>query len=543
MPSLDSNDRRSGAGAATLSGSVPDSSSVPIAEAARGPSGQVPRRFLLLLDVVAIAASFLGAHRFVPDAQALVAPGGVLRLQALEWLQLPTIQEVGDFPAVGESAWLLFLMVPAALLGMQVLGGYRPLVWQTRTRVALSCLGSPLLGASVIALTLFAFKQQRMSRLLIFSFVIFTMLAFLGYRSAIRAYKRRRHRAGLYAHNVLLIARPAAVNWLVRHFALTVEPTDYRIAGCLPLWNEPGTIPLDERGSRTPAVQPDQPAVLGSVEDLGDLLIHRPIHDVVAVQSGQDEAWLKKVVEHCDYFRVTLRIVPEVLLSGGLKDLTLLARSPLQLPEIVLRPPHLDSDALFVKRLVDILVSGVLLLVLSPLLAVIALAIRISTPRLPVLYPWRVIGYKGKPFTGYKFTTMVADADERRDELQSKNEMSGPVFKIKDDPRVTTLGRYLRKFSLNELPQLWSVLKGDMSLVGPRPAFPHELQRYELWHKRKLSVQPGITCLWQVSGRNDIRDFDDWVRLDLEYIDNWSLWLDARILLRTAWAVVAGTGS
>ena len=138
---------------------------------------------------------------------------------------------------------------------------------------------------------------------------------------------------------------------------------------------------------------------------------------------------------------------------------------------------------------------------------------------------------------------MVADADGKRVDLLWKNEMRGPVFKLKEDPRVTSLGRVLRKYSLNELPQLWSVLRGDLSLVGPRPAFRHELDRYELWHKRKLCVKPGITCLWQVSGRNQISNFDDWVRLDLEYIDQWSLWLDIRILARTAWAVLAGTGS
>ena len=138
---------------------------------------------------------------------------------------------------------------------------------------------------------------------------------------------------------------------------------------------------------------------------------------------------------------------------------------------------------------------------------------------------------------------MVPDADERKDGLADKNEMTGPVFKIKNDPRVTPLGRILRKFSINELPQLGCVFKGDMSLVGPRPAFRHELERYEFWHKRKLSIRPGITCLWQIRGRNKISDFDDWVRMDLEYIDNWSLMLDFRILVRTVWVVIAGTGS
>jgi lipopolysaccharide/colanic/teichoic acid biosynthesis glycosyltransferase len=191
----------------------------------------------------------------------------------------------------------------------------------------------------------------------------------------------------------------------------------------------------------------------------------------------------------------------------------------------------------------DIAVSGVLLMLLSPVLLLIAIAIKLTTPNLPVFYPWRVVGYKGRTFTGYKFTTMVADAEVQQAALSHLNEMSGPVFKIQNDPRITPLGRWLRKFSLNELPQLWSVLRGDMSLVGPRPAYSTELARYELWQKRKLCVQPGMTCLWQVRGRNKIRSFDDWVRMDFEYIDNWSLWLDCRILLRTAWAVVAGTGS
>jgi lipopolysaccharide/colanic/teichoic acid biosynthesis glycosyltransferase len=177
------------------------------------------------------------------------------------------------------------------------------------------------------------------------------------------------------------------------------------------------------------------------------------------------------------------------------------------------------------------------------LFLVIAALIKLTTPKLTVFYPWRVVGYHGRLFTGYKFTTMDADLDASQNALLSQNEMTGPVFKMKADPRVTPLGRVLRKFSLNELPQLWSVLRGDMSLVGPRPAFPHELRRYELWHKRKLAVKPGITCLWQVRGRNAISNFDDWVRMDLEYIDNWSLWLDLKILIRTAWAVVAGTGS
>jgi len=195
-----------------------------------------------------------------------------------------------------------------------------------------------------------------------------------------------------------------------------------------------------------------------------------------------------------------------------------------------------------VKRLVDIALAVIGLVVLAPLLGLIALAVWIDSPG-AILYPWRVVGYRGRRFTGYKFRTMVPDADRLKAELMHLNEMSGPVFKIREDPRVTRVGRILRKYSLDELPQLWSVLKGDMSLVGPRPLGPEEFLRALPRQRCKLAVRPGITCLWQVSGRSEISDFDHWIQLDLRYIAHWSLWLDLRILLQTIPVVLRGTGA
>ncbi|HEX7594379.1 MAG TPA: sugar transferase, partial [Anaerolineae bacterium] len=184
-----------------------------------------------------------------------------------------------------------------------------------------------------------------------------------------------------------------------------------------------------------------------------------------------------------------------------------------------------------------LIVSAALLVVLSPLLALIVIVIRISSGS-PVLYEWNVVGIDGRPFRGFKFRTMVANADQMKPELLDRNEMRGPVFKIKDDPRVTPVGRVLRKFSLDELPQFWSVLTGDMSLVGPRPPLASEYANFTDAQKRKLAVKPGMTSLWQVSGKP--ADFDEWVRLDLEYINRWSLWLDLQILFKTAIIVVTG---
>ena len=194
------------------------------------------------------------------------------------------------------------------------------------------------------------------------------------------------------------------------------------------------------------------------------------------------------------------------------------------------------------KRLMDIVVAGGALIALSPVLAAIALTIKATSPG-PILYRWRVVGQAGRPFAGYKFRTMVVNADTLKPRLLAANEMTGPVFKMRNDPRITPVGRVLRKYSLDELPQLWSVLKGDMSLVGPRPPLQTEYAHFTERQKQKLAVKPGITCLWQISGRNNIWDFDEWIRLDLAYIENWSLWLDLKILLKTIPAVLSHRGA
>ena len=193
------------------------------------------------------------------------------------------------------------------------------------------------------------------------------------------------------------------------------------------------------------------------------------------------------------------------------------------------------------KRIIDIILGIILLLFFIPIYLIIGILIK-TTSVGPVFYNWNVIGKNGVSFKSWKFRTMVKDADENKIQLSHKNEMIGPVFKIKNDPRITKIGKILRKYSLDESIQFISVLKGDMSLVGPRPAGPIELDNYKEWQKRRLSVIPGITGPWQVSGRNKINHFDDWVKLDLEYIDNWSLWLDFKILFKTIPAAFKGTG-
>ena len=189
------------------------------------------------------------------------------------------------------------------------------------------------------------------------------------------------------------------------------------------------------------------------------------------------------------------------------------------------------------KRWLDVLVASAALILLSPVLAAAMLAIRLSSPG-PVLFRWPVVGRGGRPLHAFKLRTMIVGADAIKTRLLNRNESTGPVFKMRDDPRVTRVGRMLRKYSIDELPQLWNVLRGDMSLVGPRPVLTYEWEQFDGMHRRKLDAKPGMICLWHLRGQP--RDFDEWVRLDLEYIDRWSLWLDVKILAGGAAYLITG---
>jgi exopolysaccharide biosynthesis polyprenyl glycosylphosphotransferase len=193
------------------------------------------------------------------------------------------------------------------------------------------------------------------------------------------------------------------------------------------------------------------------------------------------------------------------------------------------------------KRFLDIFASFMAILILSPIFLLIGLVIK-TTSSGPVIYKQIRVGQGGQTFWLYKFRSMVQNADSLKASLADTNEASGPVFKMRNDPRVTRIGKFLRKFSLDELPQLWNILRGDMSIVGPRPPLPTEVAQYQPWQLRRLSVPQGLTCIWQVSGRSTV-GFDDWVRLDLRYIDSWSLLLDLKIIAQTFFVVLRGVGA
>jgi exopolysaccharide biosynthesis polyprenyl glycosylphosphotransferase len=278
--------------------------------------------------------------------------------------------------------------------------------------------------------------------------------------------------------------------------------------------------------------------VIGVLADIPEILRTRVIDEVVFIVPRR---WLERIHESiavCETQGVRTHVAADLFnLNIAQTRMGELEGFPLLTFETTLG----TEWQLFIKRAFDLVVSAVGLLVLSPFFLIVAVLIKLTSAG-PVFFKQRRAGLNGRIFTFYKFRSMFKDAQEKLAEVKSLNEMDGPVFKIKDDPRITRLGRSLRKMSIDELPQLFNVLVGHMSLVGPRPPIPEEVEEYELWQRRRLSLRPGITCLWQVSGRSNI-DFATWMELDLRYIDSWSLWLDFKILMKTIPVVLFEVGA
>lgn len=279
--------------------------------------------------------------------------------------------------------------------------------------------------------------------------------------------------------------------------------------------------------------------ILGDTQELLQVLEKRPVGEVyVAARAVVHGTQMQAIVSACEQIGMPFALPVHALQLERARVL-----SPMFLRDEYLHYISTDARAgqYAVKRLVDIVCSACALIVLSPLLLVVAILVRLTSPG-PVLFRQQRVGLHGATFHLLKFRSMVMNADAMQASLAAHNEQTGPVFKMKHDPRVTRIGRFIRKFSIDELPQLVNILRGDMTIVGPRPALPREVAQYKLWQRRRLSVRPGLTCYWQVGGRNAI-GFDEWMELDLRYVDNWSLLEDAKLILATFPVVLFGKGA
>jgi exopolysaccharide biosynthesis polyprenyl glycosylphosphotransferase len=334
----------------------------------------------------------------------------------------------------------------------------------------------------------------------------------------------RRFDHGMGTRNVLIVGTgPEA--YALRHHLESVRHLGYTFKGFIDL---PGS------SSRLATASGE---VVGTLETLFQSA-RKQFVDEIFFSTPCERGIVQEVLEKARVHGVDLRVVPDMY--DGLAW-----NSPIeyigQFPTIPLHCGHVPEAGLFFKRIFDVIFSSAVLILFSPLLLAIAIAVKLDSPG-PILYWSDRIGKKGRVFRCVKFRTMVRDAEKRRADIMNMNERDGVLFKISNDPRITKLGHFLRKYSLDEFPQFFNVLRGDMSVVGPRPPIASEVKEYKLSHLRRLDVTPGITGLWQVQGRQD-PSFASYVSLDVTYIDNWSIWLDFKIILRTVGVVFAGTGS
>jgi exopolysaccharide biosynthesis polyprenyl glycosylphosphotransferase len=456
---------------------------------------QIRRQTQQLLDAGLFALSFWLAYQL--RANAVI-------------LDLFNLEPIYPFDSY---SWLYLILIPMAPLILEAQGFYRrPLSCPSRRTAWLLFKGCALMSL-VLVLTLFLFRTL-MARWVVVWFGVLSFGVVLAKEELMQWARRSKVAQGQYRRRVILVGsgRETSEMWaeLMAKSADEVEVL--------------ATLDLNQ----------------GSVEQLVELLHEHSVNGVILSAKHAYFEQVEAAIRACELEGVEAWLVADFFR-------TQISRTSFDdfygWPVLVFRSvPEASWQVVGTQAMDFVGALGLLLLMALPL-GVVALLVKLTSPG-PVLFRQQRSGLNGRPFTLYKFRTMVSNAEQLKHELAALNEMSGPVFKVTNDPRVTRVGKVLRKYSLDEFPQLYNVLRGEMSLVGPRPLPVDEVRRFDdLAHRRRLSMKPGLTCLWQVSGRNQVSNFQEWVRLDLEYIDHWSLWLDLKILWRTVPVVLKGTGA
>ncbi|MGZ8867711.1 MAG: sugar transferase [Thermoanaerobaculia bacterium] len=392
---------------------------------------------------------------------------------------------------------------------------------------ALTILRVVLVGNAILATFAYLWPLPFLSRTWFILFAVLSALLLLAEKIMVRVLARYVRSKGLNYRTILIVGtgrRALEIAGMIRNH----KYWGYKLLGFV---SDGHHLSNGWASYRVWGTVPDLKKILESTKT-------EPIDEIVFAVTRKKLDEMKQIFLMCEELGIRTRVAMNIFQNR-------VARLEVEelegVPFLTFTTTPSNETHLAMKRLLDVSVSMLILALSLPIILIAAIAIRLSSPG-SVLFKQERLGLNGRIFTLYKFRTMIEDAHQRREEVSHLNEMNGPVFKSKADPRITRVGRFLRKFSLDELPQLWNVLKGDMSLVGPRPPIPEEVEAYHRWHRRRLSMKPGLTCLWQVSGRNNV-DFDRWMELDLQYIDNWSPALDLKILLRTIPAVLLGKGA
>jgi exopolysaccharide biosynthesis polyprenyl glycosylphosphotransferase len=493
------------------------------------PSGRAPAPAALEPRVLDRAEGSPGGRRdWVLTAVLLVTDTLMVALAFFTSWAIRYVAEIG--PEIEETNYvpfsvfapLLIGLIPVSLLTFAMSGLYR----QRRGTEWFDDIPSVVRGTALSTMAVFAgvalLRYPATSRL---TFILAWLLAgvfVVAGRALVQLVATLLHRRGVGVERVLVVGGNNLGRIIMQSLA-TRAHLGYRVVGFVD----------DDRAGDFGRYRH-----LGGLDDVQRLAVEQRIDQVIVALPSASHAAILRIVDHCRQGQVSFKLVPDLYeMSLSRVDVDTVSGIPL----IGLKDVSILGWNALTKRAIDIFVSALALTVLSPILAVTALLIRIETPG-PILYRHTRIGKNRQPFTMYKFRSMRQDADRERTELFTDLNSDRRLFKDRQDPRRTRVGAFIRRWSLDELPQCWNVLIGDMSVVGPRPQIPPEVANYEEWHYKRLAVSPGLTGLWQVSGRSELT-FDEMVIYDIYYIENWSLGLDFRILLRTLPAVLQGRGA
>jgi exopolysaccharide biosynthesis polyprenyl glycosylphosphotransferase len=463
----------------------------------------------VLNDVVATLVAFLLAYSIR------------VLLVHQSWYYLRPIYPLGTYSSVLLASILAFPGVG------YVIGAYSRVEFRRPRDVATDVVKMVILGMLALAAELFIVKGEYVSRSLLITlagteFVMLAVGRWLLWVGITWFRTRPEHH-----RNFMIVGNPASA-LEVATLLEEGERFGLRLLAFVHIGDENPKLPSTLKYS--------YPVV--PKERMVELLHSRVVDEVIFAAEQHELSELEPLMQQCEaegvHMRVQLSFLPTGFSHVFVEHLA-------HLPLLTFASTPQNDIALLFKRAIDIVISAFALFVLSPLFLLFSLLIKL-TSKGPVFYRQTRCGLGGRRFTLLKFRSMVENAHEMLAQLEQHNEVDGPVFKMRNDPRCTTVGRWMRILSLDELPQLWNVLRGDMSLVGPRPPLPQEVDQYEPWQRRRLRIRPGLTCLWALEGRSQLQ-FERWVRLDLLYIDNWSMWLDFKILLKTIPAVLLGRGA
>jgi len=410
---------------------------------------------------------------------------------------------------------------------------YKSYRQQSLAQIFWNMLKAVSTGMFIMILCMYIFKITDVSRIMMGIFFLLDIGLLALSKGIVYSLLTHYRQKGFNFRNVLIIGGKERAKEVIDVIGETTS-SGYRVVGCLGLEE-------DEIGRKVK----NGVKIISTVNNLKNILLKQVVDELIF---AMPLSWIKNVDKHmafAEQMGVAVRIIPDWQIQQlryrpGIASMQF--EEFLGIPTLALTTTPVRGGELLIKAAFDYVSTGIAMVLLVPLFLLISCAIKLSS-RGPVFFKQERCGLNGRRFMIYKFRTMVADAEARRQQLDAMDETDGPVFKIKKDPRITPfVGALLRKASLDELPQLINILKGEMSLVGPRPPIPAEVGKYDIWQRRRLSMKPGLTCIWQVTPNRNEMPFEEWMRMDLSYIDNWSLGLDSKILLETARAVLIGAG-